>query len=116
VGEELGDDARAPLKVVEGFKERDNGDFTNKTLCGPAGEAGLSGEEVNGEEVREAARHADDERANALAAVFVDVGAEDGVAGEDDFRLAAGIRAGGEERARGAEFGFEEFEAAWLVP
>ena len=62
-------DCRRALEVVDGFEERHDGKGTNEAVGFPFGQSCFLGEEVNGEQVGNLARHADDGRTDALGAV-----------------------------------------------
>ena len=67
--EKTGHDCRRALEVVDGFEKRHDGKGTNEAVGFPFGQSCFLGEEVNGEQVGNLARHADDGRTDALGAV-----------------------------------------------
>ncbi len=97
-------------------KSGTTGQFAEQPLGSPAHEAGLTGKHIDDEQVGQALRHADDERADGVAPVSAQVALQDGVAGEHGVGLIADAGVVVKERTRRLEFLVQEFEAALLGP
>jgi len=110
------EDAGAALQVVDGLEQRDHGQEAMGVVRTTRGEAGLAGEQVNREEVRDRAGHRDDQRPQARGAMLADVHDQRAVAREHRIGLGADAGLLAHERTRRAELGVEEAEPAGLIP
>jgi hypothetical protein len=104
------------LQVIESLEKRDDWEVTHKTILSPTRQTGLSREEINSKQVRKTARHADDQGSDAIESVFGNVVAQDTVAGKNIIRLMACWCSRAQERARRAEFFFQERQTPILAP
>ena len=106
----------AAFEVVDGFEERHHRNRAGVAVAVRHHQTDLAGEEVDDEQVGDIARHADDQRADAVGAELAVVVENDPIAGEHGFRLRPGVHVGVGEGARREQFPFEELKPRFFAP
>ena len=100
MGKKIPNDGGTIFEIVEGFKKRNDGDLAYKALRGPVGQADFACEQINAKKIGEPLRHTHDQGPNAVVAEFLNVPAEDAIAGENSIRLVSRRGIGSNKRTR----------------
>ena len=114
--EEAVENLVAAFEVIDGFEERHHRNRAGVAVAVRHHQTDLAGEEVDDEQVGDIARHADNQRTDAVGAELAVVVENDPIAGERGFRLRPGVHVGVGEGARREQFTFEELKPRFFAP
>ncbi len=106
----------APLQVVDRFKQGNHGQTTSRALGSTDQQANFTSQQVHAEDVGRAARHADDESAEAVGAVIAQVIGEDTEGSQHGVRFGARGHICAENRSRRRELAVEKVPPTLLRP
>jgi hypothetical protein len=116
MSEEFAKDIRAAFEVFDGFEQRHDRKGAHQPVGALKHERGFAREQIDDKEIREAARHTDDQRADSGQTVLPHVFGEHSITTEDrgGFCFETGIGAG--KRPRRTKLAIEEIQAMRFVP
>jgi len=114
--EEPGHDARRVFEVVDRLEKRNNRQRTNQSVGFPFGQSGFLGEKINGEQIGNMPRHADDGCANSFCAVTPHMIGQRAVSPEHGRGFGSRVNAAVEEVVRTGKTFVEEGQSLLLAP